>query len=186
MLVKTILCLLILLFTLLSGESNAQETGTLRGTVLDSLSEEALPFANIVLENTLIGASTDANGYFVITGIPPNTYSVKVSFVGYKAKTLKAEIKPGEITQMRIFLSSSEIQMEAIEKIGEKYKNPNETDWGCRKWIYAKSNLYQKELRQIYYDPCSLFRVCNLRVMLQQDITFAEAAVIKILFFIMV
>jgi len=120
-------------------EIKAQSTGTLRGTVLDSLSGEALPFANIILENTLIGASTDANGYFVITGIPANRiYSVKVSFVGYETKSMLAEIRQGEITQLRIYLSAGEIRMETIEKVGEKYKNPNETDLGLQKMDIRK------------------------------------------------
>lgn len=111
-----------------------QQFGTLRGTVLDSLSGEPLPFTNINIENTSIGTSTNANGYFVITNIPANqTYTVKVSFIGYISKRIKAEIKENQITQLTVHLSPGQIQIQTIEKISEKYKQPNETDLGLQK-----------------------------------------------------
>ncbi|MDP2363550.1 MAG: TonB-dependent receptor, partial [Ignavibacteria bacterium] len=113
---------------------NSQQTGTLRGSVLDSLSGEALPFTNILLENTSIGVSTDAKGYFVITGIPANqTYSIKVSFMGYDPKILDLLIKADEITRIQVLLSPGKIQLQDIEKVGNKYKQPNETDLGLQK-----------------------------------------------------
>jgi hypothetical protein len=122
------------LLTIFSTEINSQQTGTFRGSVLDSLSGEALPFTNILLEKTSIGVSTDAKGYFVITGIPAyQTYSVRVSFMGYATKILSIKISPDEITQVQIFLSPSNIQLQDIEKIGERNKQPNETDIGLQK-----------------------------------------------------
>ena len=125
---------LLLITLILSGKINPQQIGTLRGSILDSLSREALPFTNIVLENTSIGASTDANGYFVITNIPANpNYTLKVSFIGYITKRMNVEIKANEITQIQVLLSPGKIQIPAIEKVSEKYKRPNETDLGLQK-----------------------------------------------------
>lgn len=128
------LCLFSIVLFFCSSEIYSQQTGTIRGNVLDSLSGEALPFTNIILENTSIGVSTDAKGYFVITGIPANQiYSIKVSFIGYEKKTFDLHIKADEITRLQILLSPGKIQLQTIEKIGNRYKQPNETDLGLQK-----------------------------------------------------
>jgi hypothetical protein len=65
----------------------AQNTGTLTGTVKDKLTQEALIGASIQLEGASIGATTNVEGNFTISGIPPKSYSVIASYVGYAAQT---------------------------------------------------------------------------------------------------
>jgi hypothetical protein len=61
--VSTILC--ILLLSALSNVSYAQsEFGDLRGTVMTE-SNEQLPNANVIIEGTQRGASTDDNGQWI-------------------------------------------------------------------------------------------------------------------------
>lgn len=113
---------------------SAQKLGTLRGSVTDSLSGEALPFANIILEGTNIGASADLKGNFTIPGIPAQkNYIVVVSYLSYSSKKIQVEIIADQIIQLRIELAPSAIRLEAVEKIGEKYDRPNETDLGLQK-----------------------------------------------------
>ncbi len=93
-----------------------------------------MSFANILLEDTNIGASADLNGYFVITGIPANqSYTARISYIGYESKRIDFVIKPNEITQLRVLLPPVNIQLQEIEKVGEKYKRPNETDISLQK-----------------------------------------------------
>ena len=61
---------IIFLLIIFPNKITPQQIGVLRGNVLDSLTMEPLAFTNIVLENTSIGTSTNANGYFLITNIP--------------------------------------------------------------------------------------------------------------------
>ena len=44
-----------------------------------------LPYANVYLENTTKGSTTDENGYFMITSVESGTYTLVVSFTGYKS-----------------------------------------------------------------------------------------------------
>ncbi|MCJ7554971.1 MAG: TonB-dependent receptor, partial [Ignavibacteriaceae bacterium] len=121
-----------------------QNIGTLRGTLTDSLSGEALPFANVLIDGTLLGASTDLRGNFIITGIPSEKkYQVRISYLGYKTKTINIFIAQDQITQLRVELSPEIIRLQAIEKIGEKYDKPNETDLG----------LQQISIREIEHLP---------------------------------
>ncbi len=134
--IRVLILSFLLILIVLPSQSKiiAQNIGTLRGSVTDSISGEALPFTNILLENTSIGVSTDAKGYFVITGIPADQiYSIKVSFMGYDTKIFDILIKVNEITPIQVLLSPGKIQLQDIEKIGNKYKQLNETDLGLEK-----------------------------------------------------
>ncbi|MEE9166031.1 MAG: TonB-dependent receptor, partial [Candidatus Neomarinimicrobiota bacterium] len=58
-------------------------TGKIAGAVTDSETGERLVGANIIVEETDIGAATDQNGYFVILNVPPGSYNVRASMIGY-------------------------------------------------------------------------------------------------------
>lgn len=78
--------LAILLFTL---NLMAGTTGKLTGVVKDATTGEPLAGVNVMLEGTAIGAATNYDGYFVILNIPPGTYTVKASFIGYSTVIIK-------------------------------------------------------------------------------------------------
>ena len=79
---------LLLPFLLFIGcQLQAQNTGFLTGTVKDKLTQEALIGATVKLEGTEFGAATDVEGNFRIAGIPPKSYNVTASYVGYAAQT---------------------------------------------------------------------------------------------------
>ncbi len=59
---------------------------TLSGRVLDSETDQALVGANVIIEGTSLGGSTDLNGNYVIYNIPEGTYKVRASYVGYQGQ----------------------------------------------------------------------------------------------------
>ncbi|MFC1557925.1 carboxypeptidase-like regulatory domain-containing protein [candidate division KSB1 bacterium] len=65
----------------------AATTGKIQGTIIDAQSEEPLPGVNVVIEGTILGAASDESGFFFIINVPPGTYRLKASMVGYAAET---------------------------------------------------------------------------------------------------
>jgi TonB dependent receptor/CarboxypepD_reg-like domain/TonB-dependent Receptor Plug Domain len=63
------------------------QTGTISGTAKDKLTQEPIIGATIQLENTSLGASTDLEGNFRITGITPKSYNMTIRSVGYQTQT---------------------------------------------------------------------------------------------------
>ena len=86
------LSVLLLLSFCFTAEVYAATTGKIQGTVLDAESREPLPGVNVVLEGTIYGAATDANGFFFIINVPPGTYQLTASMVGY-AKAAKEDVR---------------------------------------------------------------------------------------------
>lgn len=77
----------------------AGTTGKITGIVTDANTGETLPGVNIVIEGTQLGAASGMDGDFSILNIPPGTYSVRASMIGYQAIVM-------EKVQVRIDLSS--------------------------------------------------------------------------------
>ena len=76
---STVLIALLFPFILFGGT-----TGKLVGTLIDADSGEPLIGANIFLTGTMLGAASNENGNYVILNIPPGTYEVRYSFIGYE------------------------------------------------------------------------------------------------------
>jgi hypothetical protein len=64
--------------------ASAGSTGKISGKVTDTKTKEPLVGVNVLLVGTRQGAATDVQGDFFIANIPPGTYAVKASQVGYK------------------------------------------------------------------------------------------------------
>ena len=76
-----------LLLLLINSFVWAQTTGELNGRILDIQSQQPLEGATILLEGTIFGTVTDANGYFKLTNIPTQTYNIVASYLGYETVT---------------------------------------------------------------------------------------------------
>lgn len=63
----------------------AGTTGRLAGRVTDAATGEPLPFVNVVIVETTLGAATDIDGYYSIINVPPGNYVVKASAIGYNS-----------------------------------------------------------------------------------------------------
>ena len=69
--------------------SFAATTGKIAGVVKDADTGEGLPGANVVIEGTSMGASTDINGNYFIINVPPGTYTLRTTFIGYTTEVVK-------------------------------------------------------------------------------------------------
>ncbi len=83
----------------------AQGSGKLTGRVLDGSTGDGLPGANVIIQGTSLGATTDLDGNYVIIGIPVGNIDLQASFVGYASETVTGiEINAGytrEISDLR-------------------------------------------------------------------------------------
>jgi hypothetical protein len=112
---------LILLGIPLLVTAQKQETASLSGKVTDAQTGEILIGASVLLQGTYKGASTDINGQYVINGIKPNNYAVKVQYIGYKAKLFTSKtFKPGENKTLNVTLEPQRESLNEVTVVGRK------------------------------------------------------------------
>ncbi|MEN8192321.1 MAG: TonB-dependent receptor [Bacteroidota bacterium] len=68
---------------------SAQDYGEIVGTVLDKDSGEPLPYANVMVVGSTVGAATDIEGKFRISQLRAGSYSVQAKFMGYTSITIE-------------------------------------------------------------------------------------------------
>ncbi|MBQ6955342.1 MAG: TonB-dependent receptor [Bacteroidales bacterium] len=112
---KTLFALLLLLASL--ATANAQNT--VKGVLLDSDKGEAIPFAQVYLDGTNHWASTDLNGYFIISKIPNGDYVIKVRYIGYEEYSEPVSLKHQTVTK-NIHLKPSSMKLKDVVITGNK------------------------------------------------------------------
>ncbi len=90
-------------------------TGKVVGKVTDAQTGEALIGANILIEGTTLGAATDLEGNYLILNIPPGTYQVKVSYIGYETVTIsEVKIVADQTTSLAVPIRPSSVEVQEI------------------------------------------------------------------------
>ncbi|HRS54056.1 MAG TPA: carboxypeptidase-like regulatory domain-containing protein, partial [Bacteroidales bacterium] len=81
---KKIICLelLFILFSIII--SNAQNTGGIKGYIIDYSNKKPIKNVNIVLMPGNYASTTDTNGYYFISNIPLGTYTMNISHISYE------------------------------------------------------------------------------------------------------
>ncbi len=99
----------------------------LKGTVVDSLLDMPVEYANVVLmdeQNKLQidGTVTRKDGTFVIPNVKPGTYVCRIKFIGYHERVIP-NVKvsaAGDVDLGRIFLNQAVLMLQGVETTAEK------------------------------------------------------------------
>ncbi|PSQ65499.1 MAG: hypothetical protein BRD25_02605 [Bacteroidetes bacterium QH_1_61_8] len=93
-------------FCVAMPDAAAQSTGTVEGRVVDANDGTPLPGANVAVEGTSIGTSTNEDGRYALSGVPTGSQTIRVSFVGYEKAEKTLEVRSGETTSLNVKLKS--------------------------------------------------------------------------------
>ncbi len=111
---------LIAIFLILVGfleltAQDTQRTGSITGTVNNSITREPLIGANIVIFNTTLGAATNANGRFRIDNVPVGTYVLRASMIGFSSSTVTdVVVSTARPAEVEFTLQESNIELEGV------------------------------------------------------------------------
>ena len=90
-------------------------TGKITGKVVDAKSREPIPSLNVIIEGTNIGTATNLEGQYVLTNIPPGTYTLIFSAIGYEKKIVKnVKVNADFTTRINVEMVEEAIQLETI------------------------------------------------------------------------
>ncbi len=111
--------LFLLLFLMVTSSVFAQH-GTVRGFVYEKESGEPVIFTNVYLAGTTYGAATDVNGYFAVSKIPPGSYTLMVTYLGFDTLRIEVTLKPDEILSKKLFLTKGSFMLEQVQVTATK------------------------------------------------------------------
>ncbi len=110
----------LLICLLFSSSAFAGVTGKITGVVLNKETGEPMEYVNVIVEDTHLGAMTDANGKFFILNVPPGSYKVRAESMGFSQQR-QTEVKvfsdrntPLRFELIPVVIESEEFQTEVV------------------------------------------------------------------------
>lgn len=118
----------LLIVTLISSHLTFAQTltGSLSGAVLDSVSRQPVAYATVVLlpaaagDSALAGLAADERGRFTLTKLAAGTFRLRMSFVGYAARTRLVRVSGGATTLPPVLLAPAAQQLQEAVIVGRK------------------------------------------------------------------
>lgn len=98
-------------FPLLTGLNLSSQTTTISGKIYDTLTQEPMPFVNIILVGTKVGTVSDIDGYYSIT-TDVAADSIKAQYIGYKPTVLP--IRKGVKQTLNIPMSANTVGLNEV------------------------------------------------------------------------
>lgn len=95
------------------GSAPPQETGSVAGKITDAAGEP-LSGTQVVLVGTNFGDVADVDGNFQIKDVPPGSYSLRASFIGYRSQSVELRVNAGETTTQNFTLALDILNMETV------------------------------------------------------------------------
>ncbi len=93
-------------------------TGKISGKVVDAQTKELPIGVNIVIAGTTLGASSDLNGEYFIINIPPGTYQLRASAIGYAPQTVtNITVSADRTTQINFALVPQGVELAGVDVI---------------------------------------------------------------------
>jgi len=108
-----IIMAIILLPTLIKAQ------GTIRGTILDSLTNDKLIGATVSIAGTSLGAMTDVEGEYKISNIPLGKHQLKVTYVGYKTKFIPIDVTDSQAKRINIKIVIDAVNIHEVLVTGQ-------------------------------------------------------------------
>lgn len=116
----------LLLIVIGTSFSAFAQTGTIKGTLVDERTGEGIIGANVVIEGTTQGASTDISGNFVIAKVKAGKYNLVASYISYVSKTIaNVEVYPDQTT---VVFSSLKEDVQELETVVVAATRSTDTD----------------------------------------------------------
>ena len=109
-----------LMFALCLFSVNAQDA-TIKGSILDSISKEALIGVNVIIDGTTQGAVTDIEGSYNLS-VPAGKVTLVYSYTGYLTRRVAITAIAGETQTINLAMGEEPTLLETVVVTGTKFE----------------------------------------------------------------
>lgn len=104
------------------------QQATLKGRVIDAVSNDPLPFVNVIVSGTNIGSITDLDGKFQLVGLTPGFVRIQASFVGYgNALSAQIEVSNAKVAFLEVKMESQDTQIDEVTVSASPFRKTEES-----------------------------------------------------------
>ncbi len=117
----------VLFFTANQLQAQQALKGSIKGFVYDKTTGEPSIYTNVYLYKTSIGATTDVNGFFAITQIPPGDYILMTTFLGFDTIKMPITVAKGDNINKKLYLQKAAYDIKGINISADAQDSKTET-----------------------------------------------------------
>jgi hypothetical protein len=104
------------------------QTGSIKGRVFNIKNNDPLPFTNIIISGSTIGAVSDLDGQFTFTGLKPGYVKLEASSVGFdRVMTEEFLITNAKTASIDIAMKEIAVQISGVEITASVFKRVEES-----------------------------------------------------------
>jgi outer membrane receptor for ferrienterochelin and colicin len=120
---------IIICLVILGSQKGIQaQQAALKGKVIEMLTNEPMPFVNVIVLGTSVGTVTDIDGNFQIKGLKPGFVRVQASFVGYHpALSSEFEISNAKVAYIEIKMEQRDTEIEEVTVTTSPFRKTEES-----------------------------------------------------------
>lgn len=116
-LILSLLCLVVSL--------SAQRT--ISGIVMSAEDQERLPFADVVIQGSSQGTSTNVDGFFTLIDAPEEAFTLQILYIGFATKEMFIDAGSEDLANLEVAMSSGVVMDELVIK-GRSFKVMNASE----------------------------------------------------------
>lgn len=116
---KFLLPAMCVFFTLISFVSQAQNTGTITGHVIDNKGNP-VAFATVVVHKSNQGTVTNAKGWFKLERVDTGTQKIHISAVGFNTTQKSVVVAANKVTKVRFECSQNVLELKVVTVTAQK------------------------------------------------------------------
>lgn len=105
-----------------------QTSGQIMGIIKDDENRQGIPFVNIVIRGTQLGAASDEDGRYLIRSIPPGEYTLVASAVGFRTTEVSLRIEAGTSLTQDFHLVHSMVELGEVMVYGASLRRERITE----------------------------------------------------------
>ena len=87
----------------------------LRGFVYEKDGGAPIPYANIVVEEDRLGATTDFNGYFQLSDVPVGAKTITITYLGYQTEKVETRVFKNKPASIKVYLEESTEMLNTVD-----------------------------------------------------------------------
>lgn len=115
-------------YLLLIASGLFAQQAEVRGRITDALSNEPMPFVNVAVAGTGIGAVTDSEGNFRLSGLTPGFVRIQASFVGYHpVMSSEIEVSKANVANVELKLERQDISLDEVTVNASPFRKTEES-----------------------------------------------------------
>ena len=109
------------------------QTATVRGFVIEEKTGNPVIFTNVYLKGTTFGVSTDVNGYYSISKVPPGNYNLMVTTFGYDTLDMAITLKKNQVMTRKLIVKTGSVKLKEVDISAEKQEAKTEVQVSIQK-----------------------------------------------------